>query len=234
MGDENRNVIKLEELGVDKVKKHLEKYRGRIPNVILEELYEKLKDKDVSEEQIDRIVQRVEENLFTFNKVGNILRKLDSIENLVRQVVKQEVPVSEVPAESQVESVTVETPFDKPARLNAIANDARIIMILLRWIEFLIERVGYDGLEDVLDYYVDVGWISEDVMFTVLKYAKGIKLYHENSDWRPVGFMSVKDHITSLMFIEALRTGKFDRDALLSVEREIHKIKKEIAELHGV
>ena len=98
----------------------------------------------------------------------------------------------------------------------------------------MIERVGYDGLEDVLDYYVDVGWISEDVMFTVLKYAKGIKLYHENSDWRPVGFMSVKDHITSLMLIEALRTGKFDRDALLSVEREIHKIKKEIAELHGV
>jgi len=101
LGDENRNVIKLEELGVDKVKKHLEKYRGRIPNVILEELYEKLKDKDVSEKQIDRIVQRVEENLFTFNKVGNILRKLDSLENLVRQVVKQEVPVSEVPAEFQ-------------------------------------------------------------------------------------------------------------------------------------
>ncbi len=236
MGEENRNVIKLEELGVDKVKKYLEKYRGKIPNVILEELYEKLKDKDVSEEQIDRIVQKVEENLFTFNKVGNILRKLDSIENLVRQVVKQEVPTVEISEEQSTASTTVETPEQsyKPARLTTIANDAKIIMILLRWIEFLIERVGYDGLEDVLDYYVDIGWISEDVMFTVLKYAKGIKLYHENSDWRPVGFMSVKDHITSLMFIEALKTGKFDRDTLLSVEREIHKIKKEIAELHGV
>lgn len=45
--------------------------------------------------------------------------------------------------------------------------------------------------------------------------------------------MSAKDHITSLMFIEALRTGKFNRDLLLSVEREIYKIKKEVSELHG-
>ncbi len=224
LSEENKNVIKLEELGVDKVKSYLEKYRGRIPSVILEELYEKLKDKDVSEEQIDKIVQRIEESISTFDKVSNILRKLDSIENLVRQVVKPE----KVEMENKQASIT------PTARLTTISKDAKIIMILLRWIEFLIERVGYDGLEEILNYYVDIGWIDEDVMLTVLRYAKGIKLYHENSDWRPVGFMGVKDHITSLMFIEALRTGRFDRDSLLSVEREINKIKKEIAELHGI
>jgi len=227
LSEENRNIIKLEELGVDKVKNYLEKYRGRIPNVILEELYEKLKDKDVSEEQIDRIVQKIEESIFTFDKISNILRKLDSIENLVRQVAKPErVEISKNKQTSMTETPT--------ARLTTISKDAKIIMIMLRWIEFLIERVGYDGLEEILNYYVDIGWIDEDIMLTILRYAKGIKLYHENSDWRPVGFMCVKDHITSLMFIEALRTGRFDRDSLLSVEREINKIKKEIAELHGI
>ena len=233
MSDENRNVIKIEQ--EDKVKKHLEKYRGRIPNLIREELYEKLKDRDVTEDQIDRIVKRVEENLFTFDKVGNILRKLDGIENLVRQAVKREYsePKVEVITEPKSEEIAVETP-QQHARLNTIPNDAKIIMILLKWIEFLIERVGYDGLEDVLDYYVDVGWISEEVMFTVLRYAKGIKLYHENSDWRPIGFMSVKDHMTSLMFIEALRTGKLDKNILYSVERDVSKIKKEISDLYGI
>lgn len=226
MSEENKNVIKLEELGVDKVKSYLEKYRGRIPNVVLEELYEKLKDKDVSEKQIDRIVQRIEESISTFDKVSDILRKLDRIENLVRQVAKLE----KVEMENKQASMT-----EKPtARLTTISKDTKMIMILLRWIEFLIERVGYDGLEEILNYYVDIGWIDEDVMPTVLRYAKGVKLYHENSDWRPVGFMGVKDHITSLMFIEALRTGKFDRDSLLSVEREINKIRKEIGELHGI
>jgi len=226
LSEENKNVIKLEELGVDKVKSYLEKYRGRIPNVVLEELYEKLKDKDVSEKQIDRIVQRIEESISTFDKVSDILRKLDRIENLVRQVAKLE----KVEMENKQASMT-----EKPtARLTTISKDTKMIMILLRWIEFLIERVGYDGLEEILNYYVDIGWIDEDVMPTVLRYAKGVKLYHENSDWRPVGFMGVKDHITSLMFIEALRTGKFDRDSLLSVEREINKIRKEIGELHGI
>ncbi len=73
-------------------------------------------------------------------------------------------------------------------RLSSIAKDANVIMVLfLRWIEFMIERVGYYSLEVLLNYYVEIGWISKDVMFTVLKYTKGIKLYHENSDWRPVG-----------------------------------------------
>ncbi len=224
-----RNVVKVDNPNVDDIKKKLERYRGRIPNIVLEDLYERLKGKEVSEEQIERIVKKIEDNLVSLRDVKDLIRKLDNLEGLIKQVLDKEVPTM------RVEGVNVTSDEGmKSARLDDIPNDAKSIMILLKWIEFLIERVGYDELEGVLDYYVDIGWISENVMLTVLKYAKGIKLYHESSDWRPVGFMSVKDHITSLMFIEALRTGRFDREVVMSVERDVSKIKKEIAELHGV
>lgn len=118
--------------------------------------------------------------------------------------------------------------------LDRIPKNVGSMMFLLRWIEHLIERVGYSGLEDVLDYYVEIGWISEDVMFEILRHAKGIKLYHENSDWRPAGFMNVHDHLMSLLFIEALKTGKMNKDLLHEVERQVYRIKKGVSEINGV
>ena len=119
-------------------------------------------------------------------------------------------------------------------KLNETPKTTKGIMFMLKWIEYLIERVGYEGLEDALNYYVDIGWISEDVMFDVMRYAKGIRLYHQNADWRPVGYLNVQDHLMSLLFIEALRTGKFSKELMLTVEREIYRMKKEVSELHGI
>ena len=123
---------------------------------------------------------------------------------------------------------------DSRTFLDRIPKNVGSMMFLLRWIEHLIERVGYSGLEDVLDYYVEIGWISEDVMFEILRHAKGIKLYHENSDWRPAGFMNVHDHLMSLLFIEALKTGKMNKDLLHEVERQVYRIKKGVSEINGV
>jgi flagellar protein FlaD len=119
-------------------------------------------------------------------------------------------------------------------KLTALPPDSKRIIFLLKWIEYLVERVGYEELENALDYYVDIGWISEEVLFSILRYAKGIKLYHEKSDWRPVGYLNVQDHIMSLMFIEALRTGKFSREKIMEVEREVFRMKREAMELNGI
>jgi len=124
-------------------------------------------------------------------------------------------------------------PPEEP-RLTRIPGDAKSIMLLLKWIEFLMEKVGYEGLEDVLNYYVDIYWISEEVLMSVLRYARGIKLYHENSDWRPVGYMNVQDHLMSLLYIEALRTGRFNRNLIMEVEKDLYRMKKEVSELHGI
>ena len=262
---DNRNIIRIDELDDNELKEYLNKFRGRIPSVLLDDLYNKLKGKNVTKEQVDRIIKKIEENLTNARKIDEIFRKLENIESLLKQRTRVEQEVQNVQAMEQPTqpstSEAVTTQISHPAesvqpvqvqpavqpqprlevlptpsepRLKQIPNDAKSIMILLKWIEFMIERVGYDGLEDLLNYYVDINWISDNVLFTILRYAKGIRLYHQNSDWRPVGYMNVQDHITSLLFIEALRTGRFNKELLMEVEREIYKIKKEVAEIHGV
>jgi len=260
---DNRNIIRIDELDDNELKEYLNKFRGRIPSVLLDDLYNKLKGKNVTKEQVDKIVRKIEENLTNARKIDEIFKKLENIESLLKQRVKEQTEQTLQEIEKQSEATQsydvqrfqevrqqpesfaqtseqslqprLEIISTSPEpRLKQIPNDAKSIMILLKWIEFMIERVGYDGLEDLLNYYVDINWISDNVLFTVLRYAKGIKLYHESSDWRPVGYMNVQDHITSLLFIEALRTGRFNRELVLEVEREIYKIKKEVAEIHGV
>ncbi len=254
--EDNRNIIRIDELDDNELKEYLNKFRGKIPSVLLEDLYNKLKGKNVTKEQVDKIIKKIEENLTNARKIDEIFRKLENIESLLKQRTKPEVRIEQTAMEQSIQQDKSEASYQQPhpvesqpiqvqptdevlptqpePRLRQIPNDAKSIMILLKWIEFMIERVGYDGLEDLLNYYVDINWISDNVLFTILRYAKGIRLYHQNSDWRPVGYMNVQDHITSLLFIEALRTGRFNRELLMEVEREIYKIKKEVAEIHGV
>jgi len=257
----------------NELKEYLNKFKGRIPSVLLEDLYNKLKGKGVTKSQVDKIVKKIEENLSNARKIDEIFKKLENIESLIRQRIKEErreakvepIPeilqkqqeqqavqqeqqvqqpivqqpvVQQVVQRSQVQQVedallSTFAPSEKPRLEDVPLQDTRSIMILLKWIEFMLERVGHEGLRDLLNYYVDINWISERVMFIVLKFAKGIKLYHENSDWRPAGYMNVKDHMTSLLFIEALRTGKFDRDVVMKVERDIYSIRKEVSEIDG-
>ncbi len=305
--DNSKNEVKKEKsegspyLSDNEIREYLERYRGRIPSVILRDIYEMLKGRRVTEKHIDKIIEKVESMLNAedqLRKIDDIYKKLESLEKILRQDVGKKVGESKI--EEGVEKVeqkevlkaedvksevvggdlmkvehykepykeyqhedyryderkeyprfvehTEEYPryparrdrqyedysFYGAPRLSKIPGDAKRIMLLLKWIEFLMERVGYDGLEDVLNYYVDINWISEDVLMAVLKYARGIKLYHENSDWRPVGYMNVQDHLMSLLYIEALRTGRFDRNLVMEVEKDLYRMKKEVSELHGV
>ncbi len=257
----------------NELKEYLNKFKGRVPSVLLEDLYEKLKGKGVTREQVDKIVKKIEENLTNARKIDEIFKKLENIESLIRQRMKEERKEAKVeplpeflkqqeqqpvqqyyqqpqpvqpqqqiqpqqvppqPVQPQMEEPLLPSlPTEKPRLEDVPLHDTKAIMILLKWIEFMLERVGHEGLRDVLNYYVDINWISEKVLFTVLRFAKGIRLYHESSDWRPVGYMNVKDHMTSLLFIEALRTGRFDKDIVLKVEREIYSIRKEVSEING-
>lgn len=281
------------------LKNKLESYKGRIPAVVIRDLYELLKGRRLTEEQIEKIVQNVEKKLRDRIEVdvSDLYSKIDRLEKMIEQMAKglqSGVKVAE--AEKQVqqdqvagegmpsnaespdiehksverEGVVEEVGFEDIVNgkvggeivetyrhrasghgelraahqaflagsdsvyLDRIPTSTKSMMFLLKWIEYMIERVGYSGLEDVLDYYVDIGWISENVMFDILRYSKGIRLYHESSDWRPVGYMNVQDHIMSLLFIEALKTGRMNKEILHEVERQIYRIKKGVSEINGL
>jgi len=103
---------------------------------------------------------------------------------------------------------------------SAIAN-----AILLKWVEFLLETVGHQNLPEVLDYYVDIGWISEKVTMKLLAYASGMVAPRGRAKEK----LSTKDHLRSLLFIEKLRGRDFDQSKLTRLEREIeYTIEKRI------
>jgi flagellar protein FlaD len=68
-----------------------------------------------------------------------------------------------------------------------------------KWLEYLMGKVG-SRLEEVLDYYVSIGWISNRVKRELLDYAYGMFVRKIEN-----GEMSPRDHTVSMMFIEMLK-----------------------------
>ena len=110
---------------------------------------------------------------------------------------------------------------NNPSMLEIINNNPETSIVLLNWVEFLMEKVGRNNLMDVLDYYTEIGWIGDSVSGKILAYASGIDYYDEKPTWK----LMPQDHTKSLMFIERLSGKKIDRSAFHKIERDIEKVK---------
>ncbi|MDH4123510.1 MAG: hypothetical protein OEV21_05470 [Thermoplasmata archaeon] len=158
-----------------------------------------------------------------------------------------------VPLSSQDKGGVI--PGIKKPILTKIAHDYLTLTMVIRWIEFLFERTKRDRLSLVLDYYVDIGWISEDVKSEIMSIARGEMqdvtkyiaqeeakdivpgeeigpeyTYKKVEDWR----LSADDHLKSLLFIMKIANIDVDRDKLNSLEHMIAKFKEDLASFHGV
>ena len=129
--------------------------------------------------------------------------------------------------ETTIRAQSRQNPLDRYQRvlLADVPDDAVSNAVLLKWVEFLLETVGHQNLPEVLDYYVDIGWISERVTMKLLAYASGMVAPRGRSKEK----LSTKDHLRSLLFIEKLRGKDFDQSKLTRLEREIeYTIEKRI------
>ncbi len=122
----------------------------------------------------------------------------------------------------------------KKARLEKLPEDIVSTMIALKWLGFLIDRVGIQNLERVLEFYYEIGWISEEVLNQLLRYAKGTRPHHRDPEWKPAEKLTVQDHLISLLFIERLRGLKINRNVLDKLEREIKMLEKTLDEFYGI
>ncbi len=86
------------------------------------------------------------------------------------------------------------------------AFDLRSEEWALRWTQFLIDKVGKEGLEMTLDYYRDLGWIDEGIIDKVMDISRGTvgpprKREEGKVRWR----MNAEDHVKTLEFIRNIR-----------------------------
>jgi flagellar protein FlaD len=109
---------------------------------------------------------------------------------------------------------------DGEVRLEYLNNRPETSIILLNWIEFLMEKVGRNNLFDVLEYYIEIGWINEEVSSKMMAYASGIDYFVERPSWK----LLPEDHTKSLLFIEQLRGNKIDKMLFSRLERDVEKI----------
>ena len=147
------------------------------------------------------------------------------IEQQVQQTAAQTASLSTAPDNIEttgtIDSISPVPRYnDENVKLQYLDNKAETSIILLNWIEFLLEKVGRNNLSEVLEYYIDIGWISEEVCEKMIAYANGIDYYVERPTWK----LLPDDHTKSLMFIEQLKGKKLDKSMLSKVERDVEKV----------
>ena len=119
-------------------------------------------------------------------------------------------------------------------RLVKINEDVKTVIVMLKWIEFLMEKVGRENLIHALEFYVDIGWIGDEIFSQIITYARGMNIPQQNSDCIFTSELTAKDHIQSLLFIERLRGNEIDRQMISMLDREVASIKKGSEEIYGI
>ncbi|WP_367344527.1 FlaD/FlaE family flagellar protein [Methanomethylovorans sp.] len=107
-------------------------------------------------------------------------------------------------------------------QLAHIMKNSSSVKLCMEWLEFLMELVGRNNLPDILSYYEELGWITEEVRMELMRYAEGIDFYMEKPDWK----LTPDDHVKSIWFIENLAGIKVDKNKLSVIDRDIEKVRK--------
>lgn len=93
-------------------------------------------------------------------------------------------------------------------KLTHLDNSAESSIVLLNWINFLLEKVGRNNIIEVIKYYIEIDWINEEVGSKMVDYTEGLDYYVEKPTWK----LLPDDHVKSLMYIGLLTGQKIDKN----------------------
>ncbi len=117
------------------------------------------------------------------------------------------------PAKPSARPVHAETNEDEPVRVNLRdrgkefllseidQSDIHQVQNVLEWLAFLLLKVGHAGLPRILEYYRNVGWISNAVKDQLEEYAKGLEVEDEPKNAKIEGLpLSDQKHSLELFY----------------------------------
>ena len=190
------------------------------------------------------ISEDINEKFLTFEKSIHDLKKItesnpekeqaqiQKIAEIVTERIKPELEfrVQAIPANDRTAAEIPSKPQEYPLlesdkheiKLTQLDNSPETSIIILYWLKFLMEKVGRNNVVDVLEYYVEIGWINDDVCSKIMDYTKGIDYFVEKPTWK----LLPDDHTKSLLLIEQLSGRKVDKSSFAKIERDINKIVK--------
>ncbi len=124
------------------------------------------------------------------------LRRLEQEISLLKSKLGHKPPEKPLPLRSAISEV-------KPVESNVLLpsvdlGNIRVIQILMDWVGFILSKAGKEKFNDIVDYYVSIHWISEEVGELLKAYARGMEVEGE-------GIMLPEDHLKSLEFISRIK-----------------------------
>jgi len=183
---------------------------------------------------------------FDNKDVQEYIEKIESLEqkiDLLEQEKQQGVQDQDSPQESLDNDIQL--PYDESVStkhlttdpLECIPTNPESIIVLMNWLQYLVNRCGHENLAHVLDYYVDVDWITGDVKISLLEYATGITEGKDNSEASKKkngksSDLPSKDHIQSYMYIQRLKGKKFEKHFVERINGELARIEKKVDTYH--
>ncbi len=177
------------------------------------------KDAAVVVEDLQKEVEKLKDSVNAIRgTLKSITEKMDALEQNMSQLASvyelltnQTNPfLDEDERKAVAPKPKAETPVAIPAPAPAKEEDVvlpeidqtnpKVIQTVIDWMEFLVERVGHQGIPAVLQYYTDIHWISEDVAEILKRYADGIRVENEPAvEENPQ--LDPEDHMKSLDYI---------------------------------
>ncbi|WP_298684239.1 FlaD/FlaE family flagellar protein [uncultured Methanomethylovorans sp.] len=156
---------------------------------------------------------------------GNVLKLGNDVSNVsaAQQGMRDEMTELSKYVEGELKKVGARgKSAGQSIQLAHIMKNSSSIKLCMEWLEFLMELVGRNNLPDILSYYEELGWITEEVRMELMRYAEGIDFYMEKPDWK----LTPDDHVKSIWFIENLAGIKVDKNKLSVIDRDIEKVRK--------
>ena len=219
-----------------------------IPQRIAEKLEKKLREKNVkiTKQQLYSLVYKLRDIINEYKKLDQIDKKTETpawekqdtdMEKLIQIIENLEERISLIESGTTSDLKVVTTQDIKVNQkewelkpLKEIPSDPERIIVIMKWLQYLIDRCGRDNLSNILDYYVDIGWISEDAKIKLVDFSHGITedITGGETIKRDITNLPSKDHIQSLIFIQKLKGKELDKHFLDKIDGELNRISKKL------
>jgi flagellar protein FlaD len=224
-----------------------------LPSRVAKRLQQKLIERNVkiNKNQLQMIVDKIRDIMRTYAKTKRLPEKVKStnsepraeitknenMQNLIEVISKLQDRISNIEKGDKQKVVTtddIRVPKSISGKdedwkldpLNEIPNDPESVIILMKWLQYLIDKCGHPNLSNILNYYVDIGWLSQDIKISLIDYSQGITEDEKEGEIirRDVTDLPSKDHIQSLIFIQKLKGRQFDKHFIDRIDNEISRI----------